>query len=109
MPLLSLLLALQAPIPPHAYADPRAREMVQLARTRRETVDRSIKSYRVTAKERIGLGIRALRRDRMLFRREFAVRIHWFRDSIGTVEVLGARQAVPAAVPKAAIPEDLDD
>src|SRR6185503_10370411 len=109
MLILHFLLALQAPVPADAYADPRAKELVQLARTRRETVDRSIKSYRVTAKERIGLGIRALRRDRMLFRREFAVRIHWFRDSLGTVEVLGARQSVPAAVPKPEVPEDLKD
>lgn len=109
MLILPLLLALQTQIPADAYADPRAKELVQLARTRRETVDRSITSYRVTAKERIGVGIRALRRDRMLFRREFAVRIHWFRDSMGTVEVLGARQSVPAAVPKPEIPEDLKD
>jgi hypothetical protein len=109
MPVLHLLLALQAPIPADAYADPRARELVALARIHRETIDRSIRSYRVLAKERIGVGIRALRRDRMLYRRELAARVEWQRDSIGRIEVLGARQAIPAALPGAQVAEDLND
>jgi hypothetical protein len=36
-------------------------------------------------RERIGVGIRALRRDRMLYRREIALRIDWRRDSVAQV------------------------
>ena len=64
-------------------------------------------AYRTRVRERIGVGIRALRRDRMLYRREIALRIEWRRDSIAQIDVLGARQAVPAAVPKPELPEDL--
>jgi hypothetical protein len=113
MPLLSLLLALQTLPPPvlpqDAYADARAKELVTLARTRRQTVDRSIREYRVLAKERIGVGVRALRRDRMLYRREMVARIEWQRDSVGRVELLGARQTIPVAVRDPEIPDDLDD
>jgi hypothetical protein len=90
-----------------AYLDAAARRLVAGARGRRETIDRSITSYRVTMQERIGAGIRALRRDRMLYRRELALRIEWRRDSVGRIEVIGARQTVPAVRPAAEMPEDL--
>ena len=91
----------------HAYLDAEAKRLVAAARSRRETIDRSITSYRTTMRERIGVGIRALRRDRMLYRRELALRIDWRRDSVTRIDVLGARQSVPAAVPKPQLPEDL--
>ena len=111
-PLVAALLVAQNPAPARdsladAYRDPLARRLVAGARARRETIDRSITSYHATMRERIGVGIRALRRDRMLFRRELALRIHWFRDSTGSIEVLGARQAVPAATPVPELPDDL--
>src|SRR6059036_2478143 len=90
-----------------AYLDAEARRLVAAARSRRETIDRSITAYRTTIRERIGVGIRALRRDRMLYRREIALRIDWRRDSIAQITVIGARQSVPAAVPKPTLPEDL--
>ena len=90
-----------------AYLDATARRLVAAARARRETVDRSITAYRATMRERIGAGIRALRRDRMLYRRELVLRIEWRRDSVGRIEVIGARQAIPAASPKVDLPEDL--
>jgi hypothetical protein len=109
-PLVALILAAQSSSADStAYLDPTARRLVAAARARRETIDRSITSYRATMKERIGAGIRALRRDRMLYRRELALRIEWRRDSVGRIEVLGARQTVPAAKPKAEVPEDLTD
>jgi hypothetical protein len=107
-PLLLVQAVSAAPAPPaDAYADSAARDLVVLARARRVSVDRSLRRYRVVVKERLGVGIRALRRDRMLYRREMAARIEWDRDSVGRVVVLGARQAVPVAVPEAAVPEDL--
>ena len=90
-----------------AYLDPAARRLVAAARARRETIDRSITGYRVTMKERIGAGVRALRRDRMLFRRELALRIEWRRDSVGRIDVIGARQTIPAVRPTVEMPEDL--
>ena len=106
---LVLLLAAQTPggADSSAYLDPTARRLVAAARARRETVDRSITAYRVTMRERIGAGVRALRRDRMLYRRELALRIYWRRDSVGRIDVIGARQAIPAVRAKVELPEDL--
>ena len=90
-----------------AYLDAEARRLVAASRSRRETIDRSITAYRTTMRERIGVGIRALRRDRMLYRRELALRISWRRDSATQIDVIGARQSVPAVAPKRELPEDL--
>ena len=90
-----------------AYLDDAARTLVQRARARRETLDRSITSYTATMKEQIGMGIRALHRDRMVYHRELALRITWNRDTIGRVEVIGAREGVPIALKGQRLPEDL--
>lgn len=90
-----------------AFLDAEAREMVSLARRRKAVVDRSIVAYRVLARERISVGLRAVRRDRVLFRRESAANVYWTRDGVGKIEVLGARQVVPIALPRATIPDDL--
>jgi hypothetical protein len=102
-------LAGQAPTDPgdRAYLDETARALVQRARARRETLDRSIASYTVTMKEQIGMGIRALRRDRMVYHRELALRITWNRDTVGHVAVIGAREGVPIALKGQRLPEDL--
>lgn len=113
--LVTAVLATQAPVPgaptardtASAYLDAEARRLVAAARSRRETIDRSITSYRTTMRERMAVGIRALRRDRMLYRRELALRIDWSRDSVTRIEVVGARQTIPIAVPKPQLPEDL--
>lgn len=104
--LVTAVLAVQTPAgDSSAYLDAEARRLVAAARARRETIDRSITAYSTTMRERIGVGIRALRRDRMIYRRELALRIDWLRDSVGRIEVLGAREAVPAAMPGPKIPE----
>ena len=101
-------LAGQAPDPADdAYLDEAARTLVRRARDRRETIDRSISSYTATMKEQIGVGIRALRRDRMIYHRELALRITWNRDTVGRVEVIGAREGVPIALKGERLPEDL--
>ncbi|HEX9217577.1 MAG TPA: hypothetical protein VF864_11445 [Gemmatimonadales bacterium] len=105
--LVTAVFAVQSPGDSSAYLDAQARRLVATARERRETVDRSITAYRTRMRERIGVGIRALRRDRMLYRREIALLIDWQRDSVTRIEVIGARQSVPAAVPKPSLPEDL--
>src|SRR5256885_1008746 len=111
-PLVPAVLAAQPPAQDStalsaAYLDADARRLVAGARVRRETIDRSISAYRTTMRERIGVGIRALRRDRMLYRRELVLRIDWRRDSLGRIEVIGARQTIPVAVPFPTVPEDL--
>src|SRR5438552_12656372 len=88
-----------------AYLDAEARRLVAAARSRRETIDRSITAYQTTMRERIGVGVRALRRDRMLYRRELALRIEGRRDSLGRIEVLGARETVPIAAPAPEVPK----
>src|SRR4029077_12095224 len=112
--LVTAVLAVQAPPPPppaardsSAYLDPAARRLVAAARTRGETMDRSITAYRTRVRERIGVGVRALRRDRMLYRREIVLLVDWQRDGVSEISVIGARQSVPAAVPKPELPEDL--
>ena len=105
--ILVLILAVQGRADSSAYLDPAARRLVAEARARRETIDRSITAYRVTMRERIGAGVRALRRDRMLYRRELALRIDWRRDSVGRIDVIGAREAVPAVRAQVDVPEDL--
>ncbi|MGE5803630.1 MAG: BamA/TamA family outer membrane protein [Gemmatimonadota bacterium] len=106
--LVTAVLAVQTPAgDSSAYLDTEARRLVAASRSRRETIDRSITAYGTTMRERIGVGIRALRRDRLLYRRELALRINWHRDSVALIEVIGARQSVPAVAPKRELPEDL--
>jgi len=100
---------LPAQEPADAFADAVARELVTRARERRGLVDRSISAYRTLSTERMSVGYRLLRRDRLLFRRETAARVHWQRDSVIDIEVLGAREVVPVAQGKVQVPEDLGD
>ncbi len=78
-----------------AYLDAGARETVRLARERRTDVESAIRSYRVVSRSRISLGLRALRRDRLFFRCESAVRVDWRRGEPAVMEVLGGREVVP--------------
>lgn len=90
-----------------AYANAGTRELVARARARREVTDASIRRYSALAREHISFGIQALRRDRLLYRRELAARVTWRRDAPGRVEVVGAREAIPAVLRGVRVPEDL--
>src|SRR5690606_5106989 len=90
-----------------AYLDAGARELVRLARERRLTTERSIERYEALARERISFGVRALRRERMIYRRETAARIDWRRDGTVEMEVLGAREAFPIAKSDVGLPVSL--
>ncbi|HEX7051079.1 MAG TPA: BamA/TamA family outer membrane protein [Longimicrobiales bacterium] len=92
-----------------AYLDPVARELVARARWRREHVESSIRDYRALVRERLSAGIRALHRERLLFRREAAARIHYRRNRASEVEVLGARDVMPIVSARAQAPDDLED
>jgi hypothetical protein len=89
-----------------AYLDADARHMLALARERRESDARAIRGYRTVARERFTLGLRAAGRERLFIRRELAARIDWRRDGPGRVEVLGAREAMPAFSKQVRVPGD---
>ena len=90
-----------------AYLDPGARDLVRRARERHTVATAAISAYRAVVQERISLGLRALRRDRVFYRREMAGRIAWHRDGPDTIIMLGAREAIPLVYSKATVPEDL--
>lgn len=89
------------------FLDARARELYTGARARLDQVDRSITHYQAMAKERISMGLNTRLRDRLFYRRETASRIDWRRGGPVTITVLGAREAIPVATSKIAIPTDL--
>lgn len=88
-----------------AYRDPSAREMVRRAREYRRQADNSVRAYHTLARERVNVGVRALRRDRTVYSRETAARIDWQRDGGTRVEVLGARERTPDK--DSGIPDDI--
>ncbi|MDZ4673022.1 MAG: ShlB/FhaC/HecB family hemolysin secretion/activation protein [Gemmatimonadota bacterium] len=103
-----LILALQAPaLPPDSYADSATAALVTRARAARDRNERLVTSYSATVSQRIGVGVRALSRDRMLYRQEVAARISWNRDSRSTIEVTGLREAVPVASRTDALPSNI--
>lgn len=109
---LGLLAALQTadttrPIPADAYANPATADLVGRARAARERNERLVTSYTATVKQRIGVGIRALQRDRMLYRQELVARIEWKRDAPSRVELVGAREGIPIALKGDQVPEEL--
>jgi hypothetical protein len=92
-----------------AFLDPAARQLVERARAHRERVDRSITRYTTRATERISLGLSALRRERLFFRRETATSIDWQRDGVLRIHVDGARQVIPPVLRGVHVPHDVRD
>ena len=113
--LLTLVLAGSAPaqqadtsaIKTTAYLDARVGELIRLARERRRVADVSVESYTALSKERVSVGLRGIRRDRLLYRREVAGRLQWNRSGGGKIEIIGAREAVPVAIKNVQLPSDL--
>src|SRR5688572_24714399 len=97
-----------AAIPPDAYHDAAAADHVRLARARRQIADLSVERYKALSKERMSVGLRGIRRDRLLYRREVAGRLEWSRTGAGRIEILGAREAIPVAIKGVKLPDDLD-
>ncbi|MEO5509168.1 MAG: BamA/TamA family outer membrane protein [Longimicrobiales bacterium] len=90
-----------------AFLDQGARDLVAGARARRQTVDRSILDYRTVSTERMSVGYRIIGRDRLVFRRETAAKVHWQRTGPIEIQTLGAREVVPVATTKVQIPSDI--
>ena len=98
----------QPGIPSDSYANPATADLVTRARAARERNERLVTAYTANVSQRMGAGIRALSRDRMLFHQELSAKITWKRDAKSTIEVTGARQALPAITRGIKVPGDLD-
>ena len=96
------------PAPADSYADSAARTLVARARLARDRNERLVTSYTATVSQRMGAGIRALSRDRMLYHEELTANIAWKRDAQSTITVTGARRGIPIAMRKEQVPKDLD-
>jgi hypothetical protein len=92
-----------------AYVNEAARELVRLARVRRNTVDRRIEAYGTTARERISAGLRAGIAEKLIYQRETVTRIDWQRDGPVRMEVVAARELAPLIKAEPQAPEDLSD
>ncbi|MFW6078036.1 MAG: hypothetical protein ACODAE_00335, partial [Gemmatimonadota bacterium] len=89
-----------------AYLDERARVLLEGVRASRQRLDSAIAGYTTTVTERISVGFRAFWRERLLFRREVAMRLSWRRSGPSRVEVLGARSVAPVASTEVEVPND---
>lgn len=101
--------AILTSVPADSYADTATATLVEAARGARDRNERLVTSYRARVSQRLGVGLHALSRDRMLYRQEVVADISWRRDSISTVTVVGAREGVPVATKGDQVPEGLDD
>jgi len=88
-----------------AYRDASARETIRHARAARFLQDSTLTSYDATVKQRLsaGLNVKAIGRDRLLFRMELAARVRWNSSNRVWVDMLGARSAVPVSFPGARV------
>jgi hemolysin secretion/activation protein ShlB/FhaC/HecB len=88
-----------------AYHDARAREIVAQARLARFHTDTGLTSYDAIVKQRLsaGLNVKAIGRDRLLFRSELAARVRWNHSNRVWVDMLGTRTAVPTSFPGAKV------
>jgi hypothetical protein len=82
-----------------AFKDSSARTLLQRARVARLHQDSALVSYDAKAYERVsvGLGVKALGRDRLAYRHEDAARVRWSRGNGAWVEMTGSRSVVPIA------------
>ena len=106
--MLTVLLAVAILQQQDAYADPGAANLVAQARAQRARNERLVTGYSADVTQRIGVGLRALRRDRMLFGQELAAHIEWHRDGPSQIRVTGARERIPVAMHGDQVPDDLD-
>jgi hypothetical protein len=95
-----------AAVPPaDSYLDATARELLEGARARRGAVDSTLLAYSTIVVDRLSASFSALRRERLLYRRELATRIHWSREGGVVSEPLGARMAIPVALEGVRVPD----
>jgi hypothetical protein len=80
-----------------AFRDPAAATLIERARAARHRDIEGIRSYEGVLRERIHVGLTALRfrRERGLFDQERIARLRWSADGERAIQWLGARRAVP--------------
>jgi hypothetical protein len=93
-----------------AFADQAARSLLVRAREARLTQDSALRAYDAKSYQRlsVGVGIRRIGRERLLFRTDGAARVRWSRDNGVWIEPLG-RRAVAPAFKEADLDVDLED
>jgi hypothetical protein len=79
------------------YKDPAVRSLILRAREAREAEIEGMESYEGQLRERIYVGLTALRfrRERSLFEQERLARIRWSADGERAIQWMGARRAIP--------------
>ena len=87
----------------NAYRDATARDIVSRARGARLEQDSSLMAYDARTLQRISarLGLRAMGRERLVFRTESATRVRWSRETGAWIDVEGTRTAIPMSFPGA--------
>lgn len=82
-----------------AFADPLARTIIARARAARLQQDSALSSYRAITTQRmsLGMGVRRLGLEKLLFRGDNVARVDWSRDGGVWVTPLGSRVIVPMA------------
>ncbi|MBI2797382.1 MAG: BamA/TamA family outer membrane protein [Gemmatimonadetes bacterium] len=80
-----------------AFADPLARELLLKARVARMRNDSSIRAYDATVYQRmsVGMGFKAIARERLAMRVENAAHIRWNKDVGIWMEITGSRAVMP--------------
>ncbi len=82
-----------------AFADPEARTILARARVARLQQDSALLSYRAITTQRmsLGMGVRRLGLEKLLFRGDNVARVDWSRDGGVWVTPIGSRAIVPMA------------
>jgi hypothetical protein len=80
-----------------AYLDRDARVLVARARAARDSQATTIRAYTALVKQRVGAALRTPLKDRMLYRKEMAARVHWSRADETVVQILGGREFHPGS------------
>lgn len=80
-----------------AFADARARTLLERARAARIAQDSALRAYDAKTYQRlsVGLSVRRIGRERLLLRTEQAARVRWARESGVLIEPTGRRTAFP--------------
>ena len=81
-----------------AFVDSAARTLLLRARDARLRQDSTLLNYDASAYQRmsVGMGFRAIGRDRLLFRTETASRVRWSRGGGVVIDLKGARSVFPS-------------
>ncbi len=80
-----------------AFRDPRARDVLLGARRARLAHDSALRAYDATSYQRIsaGLALKAVGRERLIFRHENTTRVRWQHGVGAIVDITGARTVIP--------------